>query len=381
MNPAQTDQAASSPEANWKSADLASRRGRGAEALNLYRSASELVPDEARLHLRIGRRLHADGDLARAREVFGRALEVREDCHPARLFLALVDLDEGAIDDAATRLDEVIATQPENLTAICLRELARYLSGDRARALRVWDRKFSASSDFLSRLVLAIESDRPGNERESGGLGEGASADLSGVKSAGKLGRMCRRAWKRKDYASAIAALRELSRRRGKDPDVWFALGHSAQEAGACKEAADALGRCLIHERRSQAKQALNGFVVSLRRALAGFPKRSRQQLCEALRETPFNSQVLAMRGLVLTRLGRSDEARESLGRVKVEGPESYNKFYYLGLCAIGDGERDAALRYFRYAFERFGADTIEFCLPEPLAWARRQYAEQGSNE
>jgi Flp pilus assembly protein TadD len=350
----------------WLQGDRLARRGRRNEALTCYERAAHDDPDNARLHLRIGQCRYAEGDAKGARQAYRRALDIAPDNLPARLFLAIVELDHGALGPACSLLDEVVERQKENLSAISLRALAWYRGGDRSAALKQWRRAFCADPAFLSRLVVALESDRMADDGDEGNAtGDDETSTIPQDASARRVRSICQRALDRKDYAEALAAIRRLTELRSADPETRYSHGCVALEAGAHEEAERALSQAMALQRRRD-----------MRTMLPRLRKATRDEIREARKNTPTDPSLLAMRGLALARLGRCQEAREDLAAVKVEGPESYNKFYYLGLCALAEGHADDARKYLHYAFERYGADTIEFCLPDLMSWAERRYAQ-----
>ena len=362
------------PKAAWRLADRLARSGEHAGARALYAQAERGLPYDPRPAIRRGRCCQALGDLEGARKAFARAQEIAPGNAAARFFLAQVKMDAGDGERARTLLSQVIEKQPENLAAICLESLAGYLAGEKREALADWETSFSANTDFLPRLVLALETDRM---RESAGQpfrsadkldrsdrSEKPDSRLAEKASSRRLLSMCQRALDDGDATGAVAAARRLTQLRPKDPEALFIRGWVAIKAGLFEEAERSLRLALRFQRRED-----------VRRRLGRCRAMTRDRVRTAREKTSFEPGATALRGLALARLGRCDEARDVLRSVPVEGPESYNKFYYMGLCALADGRREAALRHLQYAFERYGADTMEYCLPELMDWAHAKYA------
>jgi tetratricopeptide (TPR) repeat protein len=159
-----------------------------------------------------------------------------------------------------------------------------------------------------------------------------------------------------------MAAAVARARRRPRDPDARFFVGCARLEAEQFAAAEQSFRRALALQRR-----------LDVRRRL-GCHRLTRERLRTARRGVELAPLGVVMRAVALIRLRRPREAHALLNSVPVVGPESFNKFYYLGLCALAEGRRFEAMGYLRHALQAFGADTVEMCLPELMAWARRTY-------
>jgi len=365
----------------WRQADRLSRRGQWAAAAPLYECAASGPPgaEDPRLWIRIGICRHALGNLAGAREAFSHALSINAAHLPARYHLAIVELDDGALDRARALLNEVIEHQSENLPARCLRALADYREGNRAEALEQMERHFCANTDFLTRLAITLEAERLETEQRQRDPAipsptpeprASTPSPFPQGRSVRRLLSACARAFDAQDYDAAHQIARRMVQIHPRNGDARLALGYAAMEAGYPGEAERALAQALYLQRRETIRAALRPCLTP-----------TRPRILRALRHHAPHPAVNAMRALALIRLGRPAEARRLLGNVPVEGPESYNKFYYLGICALAEGRCPDAARYFRYAFDHYGVDTLELCLPRAMDWARRRFRRSDDPE
>ncbi|MCX7049374.1 MAG: tetratricopeptide repeat protein [Candidatus Sumerlaeota bacterium] len=356
----------------WTKADRLAIQGDLPQAALFYERAARDLPD-CRLPLRLARCHQARNDLQAARQACERALALAPDSLPARYFLALSQLDAGELDRAQEGFSEVISRQEENYAAICLRALARYMAGARQTAVAEWKAFFCANMDFLVRFVATLESERlaDSSAKNAAGVAEPSAANASSPaepaaaatpkSSRRRLMSECLRALKAKKSMDALQAARRLAGLYPKDSDCQFARGYAALEAECFSEAEKALALALRLDRRDMIRRQL-----WLRR------KATRREVRELQAKIGFNPAAQALRAQALIRLGRCEEARAILQSIQQEGPESYHKFYYLGLCDLAEGRRFEAMRWFQYAFEHYMVDTLEMFTPALREWAER---------
>ena len=372
---AEKEAGAMAPKQAWRRGDRLMLQGKAAEAGVYYERAARDQPD-VRLWLRLARCHQARCDHEAARSACRRALEVKPESMPARYFLALSDLDAGETERAIEGFSEVISRQEENFAAICLRALARYIGGARREALADWHDFFCANMDFLVRFVATLESGRMAEAREKENAETPQSQEEPGnpIGASGAAAKASRRrlmsecliALRAKKFDQALLAARRLAALHPKDSDCQFARGYAALEAERYGEAEKALGMALRMDRREQVRRRL-----WLRR------KANRGTVRKLHKEISFNPSAQALRAQALIRLDRCEEARSILKSVHPEGPESYHKYYLLGLCELAEGRQPEAMHWFQYAFEHYTVDTIEMFVPALREWAERRESIQ----
>lgn len=108
---------------------IAANRGRRGEALERFRRAAELNPDDAEVHVQLGNLHGRAGRLEDALAAFGRALELEPDLPEARLQRATTLMDLGRFDEAVPELERYLELEPGDERARGLLETARGRAG------------------------------------------------------------------------------------------------------------------------------------------------------------------------------------------------------------------------------------------------------------
>ncbi len=108
---------------------IAANRGRFAEALERFRRAAALNPDDAEVHVQVGNLHGRAGRLKEALAAFDRALELEPDLPEARLQRATTLMDLGRFDESVPELERYLELEPGDERARDLLETARERAG------------------------------------------------------------------------------------------------------------------------------------------------------------------------------------------------------------------------------------------------------------
>ena len=117
--------------------EVAQMAGRNGLAIELYRRAGELDPDDPRPALYIAQLLVADGSLREARTWINRVLALQPGQAHALATLAVIEMEEGQWDQAKASVAMALAAQPDDLGIRTMQTRIYRRSGDPERGLEL----------------------------------------------------------------------------------------------------------------------------------------------------------------------------------------------------------------------------------------------------
>lgn len=324
-------------------------------AAGAFRRAMQLRADYAPAHMRLGKVLHAAGEIKAASAELERALELQPDLQPARVTLAQIRLAQGDLEASEKMLNEILRQQPRHAQALSTLGQVYMRQGQRSEARRIAERARDAAlynlfADPLMSNVVAegVSSvliwerakaflDNGNDEQAKRGLlqvvelrPENADAHQQLGVAYGNLGDLNRsrhhlqRAVSlapdrvealiqlatvqldQQDPSAAIPHLRRILELAPEDPDARWMLGRARVLNGdvggglaAFDQAAAAGGEVPVWAR--------NEWGSALARS--GRPEAALAQFRAVLAAQPDNAQALFYTGLVFEGLGRLEQA------------------------------------------------------------------------
>jgi len=155
-------------------------------------------------------------------------------------------------------------------------------------------------------------------------------------------------AFARKDYATAIPALREITARHPRLAEAWEYLGQALAASGEREAAIAAYRDGLAHVGTSP------NLAAGAARALldAQRPADALRLLDLQLERAPDAPMLLGLRVRALLVLDRPREAVGTAGRLVALVPDSADAHYQLGIASLMDGDRGSAERELRRVLE-----------------------------
>lgn len=373
------EQAPESIELRARLAERLRRAGDGAGAMALLREAAESsgLPEAWRA---LAEHQRSGGDLSGAEESLNRAIEASSGTASEGLRAALAGLriESGRFDEAQALIDALSDPGQRSL----LRGRLLLERGDAGGALAALDdavRRWpdQAGVRYLAGSAALRAGDAGRAEQE---LREALRADPSGSDAALALAQL---AFEAGDGAQAVQLARGfLQLREGRRPDGLRILARAQGLTGDFDGARETLGsleklpdqRSLAAVERAWLESRAQGPGAAVRaiedsrvdltdpaneealRALAegliaqGDGARALERVDAALAKHPDHARYHELRGAVLTRIGRGDDARASFEKALSIDPQLARALSGLGALSVAAGDLDAAFGMFERA-------------------------------
>jgi TolB-like protein/DNA-binding winged helix-turn-helix (wHTH) protein len=183
------------------------------------------------------------------------------------------------------------------------------------------------------------------------------------------------------DWPGAETAIRLATRLDPSNAAAYRTLGHVLSQAGRHEEAGAAMGRARELEPLESISYALSSQVAfqardypaaveHARRAVlmdsefwigyvglgqayeqTGEPNLALEALSDAARFSGGNSKAVSLRGYILAKTGRANDAREVLRKLEADSRERYVPPFAMALVEAGLGERDAVFEWLDKAY------------------------------
>ncbi|MGR8919040.1 MAG: XrtA/PEP-CTERM system TPR-repeat protein PrsT, partial [Gammaproteobacteria bacterium] len=355
------------------------RLGRGAPAQREAERAIALAPNDAESHYVRGEIRRARGEFVPALEDFERAVSLDPHHSPALLGKAAVLLDSGRLEEAHRLLLELNARAPDELQGLYLLSQTQIALGDEAGAdetlaaarRRLQEIPPDAAAENLPALmltaVLALRDGQPDRARDALRAYLQRNADHIGATKLLAVALL-----QLGNGAEALTQLRRLEDAYPDDPHLALLSGAAHALEGNVEQAlaanAKATGR--------GAGRAWLYKLLGLSQARRGDNEAALSAFDAALELDPAAQDALLMAAYTQIQLGRIEQAREVVDRLRVQHPESAAYENIAGALATMRGDRGAAAAH----FERAAAITPDFLAPQlnlaEIARQERQYAE-----
>jgi tetratricopeptide (TPR) repeat protein len=232
----------------------------------------------------------------------------------AQQYIALCELMQGNVEEAATRIERIGLAANADFLALFSCEIERRLTPPE----HVVDKETPPPSPPIAAAIARLEERAA---RKSGFF----FGRMAWCRVVGKLELLGENAYDHDDFAGALAAFEAALRCRPDAPTALLGVGLSA----------------LRLDRPSQAAQSL----------------------AEAFRRRPDDGVIASSYGDALCRTGRFAEALAVFEEITPAGPEDFHAHYGRGACLTALGRKPDALEQFRVAFERYRLDAVDDCL------------------
>jgi len=199
--------------------------------------------------------------------------------------------------------------------------------------------------DLFQRFERANDRLQDGDAAALGELEALVAADPANPVFRGKLAE----AWRnRRDYARAVPLYRQAAEAAPEDPDGWYNLAATLQEAGQLPAARQAIERGLkLDASRPEAHNTLGIVAMS-----EGRLEPARQEFELAARLDPRNARAINNLGNVLKALGKLDDAEQAYKRSAALAPRYPDPLNGLGTLKVERDRPREALPYFESALK-----------------------------
>jgi len=199
--------------------------------------------------------------------------------------------------------------------------------------------------DLFQRFERANDRLQDGDAAVLGELEALVAADPANPVFRGKLAE----AWRnRRDYARAVPLYRQAAEAAPEDPDAWYNLAATLQEAGQLPAARQAIERGLkLDASRPEAHNTLGIVAMS-----EGRLEPARQEFELAARLDPRNARAINNLGNVLKALGKLDDAEQAYKRSAALAPRYPDPLNGLGTLKVERDRPREALPYFESALK-----------------------------
>jgi tetratricopeptide (TPR) repeat protein len=321
-------------------------QGNWADASETFRQGRDAHPAETRLALQHLRLLTERGEFEEGKQL---ALELRErfpDHAPSGLFAGKLFFAAKDFSSAADAFAACLALKPGNLLARDYLALAQWVGQEHSDALsQLLKGQLSHNVDFLCDFAESAERilREQGLKRDAGTVeklnGETPKALVDEAASEDEETRLAESGWPEAVETPALFARlmpftrrwREIRRRFGRAAKFYDRKEFAKVLAEMDALLAVAPDLALARSVHAEAQFYLGRFAEAGRElellAQAAERKEYRKQLAETL---PF---IQSMRGYVLLRQGRFEEALALLEQVTPFGPDDFMGHYYRGIC------------------------------------------------
>ncbi len=344
-------------------------------AAECYRAGGVLAPEDARTHFylaqvdrRLGRSAAAITGLRRAVELDGSYL-------PARWRLALWLLEEGDAAAAREAAEDALRLAPGDRAATLVLARARSQAGEAAPVAEILEDRLAADpGDRYAHYLLGGAYRRLGRSEDARKhltLGQGAepgwSDPWSDELAARRAGFPARLATATEllgpEPARAVAQLERLRSERPENVTVLINLGIGYRRSGRLADSAGVLRRAVEREpRRGLGHFHLAVTLSELGRQTggveaAGFLEQALEHAGRAVELQPTSPRNQALRGELLARAGRPEEAVESYRRA-VRDPQDPTWIHRLGALYCQLQRWDEAIPVLEDFLARAGEDA-----------------------
>ena len=329
-----------------------------ARACELYRRAVSLAPRLAKAHLNLGVGLEASGDAAGALAAYEKALAIDPASPAANYNLGKLLYARGAYGEAERRLKQALESRPQFPEAHIVRGYALHALGELEPAASELETGLAQHpEDDAARAALsrvrgaiavrsAIEHHRAGRWSEAEARYQAVlEQDPQNVDALHLRGLLACEQGLHERAAELISRSLELE---PSNVHAQFNLGRVRQtqgrdaEALACYRAALALNA--LHP------EAL--FNTAEIRAARGEPQEALDAYRRLLESVPDHAVALCNAGSILKSLGRVDEALDCYRKAVAADAQCFEGHYNLGITQREQGRTEEALASFRRAIE-----------------------------
>ncbi|MCA9249585.1 MAG: tetratricopeptide repeat protein [Phycisphaerales bacterium] len=294
-------------------ADAYEEDGRRADAIALYRSAVERMPDYALAQNNLGSMLAREGHFDDAVKHLRKALELDAGYAPAYSNLAFALLDSGQVADAESKCQKAIELKPGYPRPMFVMGRIKKAKGDLDGAIEYFRKAVSADRNYAEALM--------------------ALADTLQLK-----GRM-------QEASDVYKTLLTVQPRNAvAHHNYAIAMRESGDHAAAVAELKKAI------ELDPSYADAHNNLGVSL--AALGKPEEAIEQFSKAVQLSPDYGEAYHNSGLVYQQLGRHKDATASFRKAAELSPDDPEAQFVYGVSASLSGEAADALAAFRRMLE-----------------------------
>ncbi|HWA29289.1 MAG TPA: tetratricopeptide repeat protein [Lacunisphaera sp.] len=321
-----------------------------------YRAAAERVEAEIAKNPKLagfGQLLLAKIDLAQddktqAEVHLKKAIELMPDSPAAYYLLAGIYSRTNQQAKALAQLNEILARDPKQSTALMMASLMQDQQGNHAAAREGYEKMLALnprSAVALNNLAY-LYSEKLGDLDKALDLAQKARQSMpNDAHSADTLGWVL---YKKRQYTRALSLINEAAEKRPTDAEIQYHLGLIYYDMGADKTARTALQRALELDPdakwKAAAQQALNVLQIDINRSDA------RSMLEKALAQRSDDQVALARLAALDEREGKTDQAIKALETATKANPSNVEALISLARLHGMAKHSDQALEYAKAA-------------------------------
>jgi tetratricopeptide (TPR) repeat protein len=311
-------------------------------ALELLQKIVGDTPEDARAYFQIGELWLELGRPQEAEQALKMSLRIDPEAMPAKVFLALLHIDQENYSAAGEVLDALLKHRPDHEFAISLRDYASFLETGKEESLEhLLQSPFVFDSHLGSRLLSEVEKRLLRNSEER-------MADLFSEFLVSHPGRWI--------YPLTRAGLQVNSLLKhpfnGHRRQQQFVLADGAEMLGigAFKAAARQVA-ATFKQMPGDIVQALEGAEILMAGGMLSKAGGWLEKMPASFAGIENDPNYLMLLGACLAESGKYQEAQKRLAKLP-DDPWSFYPDYYQGICAIGMNRRVESRRWFSRALE-----------------------------